>query len=105
MRGAVGASLAALAAPFHCPPAPPYPIVRSPPHYRLEVRVPARGAVTGSESVSFRLPRASSRVVLRLWANAPVTRHAGARLTVRMVAVPQGARGEGSSDPTRRSRA
>ncbi|HEY3183041.1 MAG TPA: hypothetical protein VGJ77_09415 [Gaiellaceae bacterium] len=86
--------------PLACPPVPAYPVLRHLPHYRLDATVSAGGTVTGTEHVQFRAPRATDRIVLRLWANAPVTRAGGARLTARVTAMPPGSRVPASKDPT-----
>ena len=86
--------------PLACPPVPAYPVVPYLPHYRLNASVSAGGTVTGNEYVQFRAPRATDRIVFRLWANAPVTRSGGARLAARATTVPTGARVTRSSDPT-----
>jgi Peptidase family M1 domain len=83
-----------------CAPVPAYRVVSGLPHYRLDVSVSRDGAVAGSERLTFRLPRATDRVVLRLWANAPLTREAGARLDARVTTMPTGARVVRSADPT-----
>jgi hypothetical protein len=87
-------------APLACPPVPAYPVVRYLPHYRLEATVTPRGTVTGKEYVQFRAPRATDRIVFRLWANAPVTRAGGARLSARATSMPTGARAVTTRDPT-----
>ena len=65
--------------------APPYQPPHDVPHYSLAVTIPAHGDVTGTETVTFRAPRTTRRIVLRLWANAPATRVAGARETAEVV--------------------
>src|SRR5207247_163600 len=92
-----------LAAPTPTPcgvAVPAYPVLRDPPRYRLDVRIPARGLVRGTETISFRAPRTTSRIVLRLWANSPATRAAGARLTAKLTKLPLGARREATRDTT-----
>jgi hypothetical protein len=86
--------------PLACPPVPAYPVPRDPPHYRIDATVSARGTVTGTEYVKFRVPRATDRIVFRLWANAPITRAGGARLTARATPLPPGARVAATKDPT-----
>jgi hypothetical protein len=95
-------AFAAVAGAAHaaCAPVPAYPFLRASPHYRLTATVTANGSVTGTEYVYFRAPRITNRIVLRLWANGPATRSAGARLTARVTEKPDGARAVRTSDPT-----
>jgi hypothetical protein len=97
---AIGAPAREPPKPLACPPVPAYPVLRAVPHYRLDATVSAGGTVTGDEHVQFRAPRRTDRIVFRLWANGPVTRAGGARLSARVTAMPTGARVEKSSDLT-----
>src|SRR3954464_2357187 len=75
------AALAAAGAP--CPPAaiPAPPANRPSYHLVVHVHRDLRGA-DGTETVVFRPPVATRRVVLRLWANGPAYARDGASLTV-----------------------
>src|SRR6187551_1025929 len=75
-----------------CAPVPAYRLPANRPLYRLDVTVPANGAITGRETVRFRAVKATSRIVLRLWANSPETRLAGARETATVVSTTPKAR-------------
>jgi hypothetical protein len=86
--------------PPRCAAVPPYRVVSAPPRYRLRFTIPRSGPVTGTEWVTFRAPRATNRIVFRLWANAPITRAGGAQLTAHVVVMPTGARVEESADAT-----
>jgi hypothetical protein len=101
-RGAGGAALAVLVAAAACsghgsasptsarPPAnaactrrPAYPRP-SParPRSRLDVRIPARGPVTGTLAVAFTPDLPTGRLVFRLWPNGPREAHEGSHLAV-----------------------
>jgi hypothetical protein len=75
-----------------CAPVPAYRLPTDRPRYTLDVTVPIRGAVTGRETVRFRALKPTSRIVLRLWANAPVTVRAGAVETATVVSTTPSAR-------------
>ncbi len=63
-------------------PSPSYPApAPSRPRYRLAVRVPAAGDVTGSLRVTFTPDLATDRLVFRLWPNGPRQAGEGALLT------------------------
>src|SRR5215218_6191970 len=64
-----------------CAPVPAYRLPANRPHYDLDVTVPAGGTIVGRETVRFRAVKATSRIVLRTWANSPVTKMAGAHET------------------------
>jgi hypothetical protein len=94
------ASRRAAPTPLRCAAVPAYPVLPTLPHYRLRVSIPRTGAVTGTVGVTFRAPRATDRIVFRLWANGPVTRAGGARETARVTTAPTGARPQLSADRT-----
>jgi hypothetical protein len=52
------------------------------PRYRLDVRIPARGRVTGTLAVVFTPDLATGRLVFRLWPNGPRQAREGSRLSV-----------------------
>jgi hypothetical protein len=71
------------------------------PRYSLDVRVdPAAHLVSGSVDVRFTPDIATDRLVLRLWANGPVLRHEGARMSVGDITVDGGAARPSRPDPT-----
>jgi hypothetical protein len=52
------------------------------PRYRLDVRIPARGPVTGTLAVVFTPDLATGRLVFRLWPNGPQQADEGSHLAV-----------------------
>jgi hypothetical protein len=52
------------------------------PRYRIAVRVPRHGRVTGTLAVAFTPDLPTGRLVFRLWANGPLQAREGAHLTV-----------------------
>jgi hypothetical protein len=52
------------------------------PRYRIAVRVPSRGTVTGTLAVAFTPDLPTGRLVFRLWANGPLQAREGAHLAV-----------------------
>jgi hypothetical protein len=52
------------------------------PRYRLEVRIPAQGPVTGTLAVTFTPDLATGRLVFRLWPNGPREADEGSHLSV-----------------------
>jgi len=81
-----------------CAPVPAYRLPANRPQYDLDVMVPARGTIVGRETVRFRAVKATRRIVLRTWANSPVTKTAGARETTTVVSVAPAATRARSSD-------
>ena len=81
-----------------CAPVPAYKLPANRPHYSLDFTVPPSGPITGRETIRFRAVKTTSRIVLRMWANSPVTRMAGARETATITSVTPAARRVASSE-------
>jgi hypothetical protein len=70
------------------------------PRYRLDVRIPARGPVTGTLAVVFTPDLPTGRLVFRLWPNGPREADEGSRLAVSDVRVAGRPAPTALTDPT-----
>ena len=100
-----GSSATSGAAPVTAPPGcatPPYPAPAADrPRYTLQITIdPAAHRVRGTVAVAFTPDIATDRLVFRLWANGPVLRREGARMTAGPVTVDGASAASHLSDPT-----
>src|SRR4051812_30741895 len=81
-----------------CAPGPAYRLPTNRPQDDLDVTGPGRGTIVARETTRSRAAKPRSRIVLRTWANSPVTKTAGAHENTTVLSVAPAAGRAKSSD-------